>query len=48
MNTDYPLRFIDSVVNEFQKGKESANENFIIPTIPKFQIAKPFIFIETP
>ena len=48
MNADYPLRFIDSVVNEFQKGKESVNENFIIPTIPKFQIAKPFIFIETP
>ena len=30
MKADYPLRFINSVVNEFQKGKECGDENFII------------------
>ena len=28
MKTDYPLRFINSVVNEFQKGKECGDESF--------------------
>ena len=28
MKTDYALRFINSVVNEFQKGKECWDENF--------------------
>ena len=32
MKVDYPLRFINSVVNEFQKGKECGDESFIIPT----------------
>ena len=27
----YPLRFINSVVDEFQKGKECGDERFIIP-----------------
>ena len=39
MKADYPLRFINSVVNEFQKG--------IIQT-SLFEIAKPLIFVEIP
>ena len=31
MKADYPLRFIKSVVNEFQKGKERGDESFMIP-----------------
>ena len=31
MKADYPLRFINSVVDEFQKGKECGDERFIIP-----------------
>ena len=45
MKADYPLRFIDSVVNEFQKGKECGDKCFIIPP-SLFEITKPFIFIE--
>ena len=44
---DSPLRFINSVVNEFQKGQESGDESFIIPP-SLLEIAKPFIFIEIP
>ena len=44
MKADYPLRFINSVVNEFQKAKECGDESFIILPI-LFQITKPFIFI---
>ena len=47
MKADYPLRFINSVVNEFQKGKECGDESFIIPPT-LFEIAKPFILVETP
>ena len=47
MKVDYPLRFINSVVNEFQKGKECGDESFIIPT-SLFEIAKPLIFVEIP
>ena len=47
MKADYPLRFINSVVNEFQKGKECGDESFIIPT-SLFEIAKPLIFVEIP
>ena len=47
MKGDYPLRFINSVVNEFQKGKECGDESFIIPTI-LFEIANPLIFVEIP
>ena len=32
MKADYPLRFINSVVNKFQKGKKCGDESFIIPT----------------
>ena len=47
MKADYPLRFINSVVNEFQKGKECGDESFIIsPSL--FEITKPFIFVEIP
>ena len=43
---DYPLSFIESAVNEFQKSKEYKDENFIIsPTL--FEIAKTFISVET-
>ena len=31
MKADYPLRFINSVVNEFHKGKECGHESFAIP-----------------
>ena len=31
MKADYSLRLISSVVNEFQKGKESGGERYIIP-----------------
>ena len=47
MKADYPLRFINRVVNEFQKGKECGDESFIIPT-NLFEIAKPLIFVEIP
>ena len=47
MKVDYPLRFINSVVNEFQKGKKCGDESFIIPT-SLFEIAKPLIFVEIP
>ena len=45
--TDYPLPFINSVVNEFQKGKECGDESFIIPT-SLLEITKPFIYVEIP
>ena len=47
MKADYPLRLINSVVNEFQKNKECGDESFIIPP-SLFEITKPFIFIEIP
>ena len=47
MKADYPLRFINSVVNEFQKGKECGHESFVIPA-SLFEIAKPLIFIKIP
>ena len=47
MKPDYPLRFINSVVNEFQKDKECGDESFIIPT-SLFEIVKPLIFVEIP
>ena len=42
MEADYPLRFIISVVNEFQKGKGCGDENFINP-LSFFEITKPSI-----
>ena len=47
MKADYPLRFINSILNEFQKGKECGDESFIIPT-SLFETAKPIIFVEIP
>ena len=47
MKADYPLRLINSVGNEFQKGKECEDESFIIPP-SLFEITKPFIFLEIP
>ena len=47
MTADYPLHFINSAVNEFQKGKECGDESFIILT-SLFEIAKPLIFVEIP
>ena len=32
MKFDYPLPFINNVVNEFQKGTKCGDESFIIPT----------------
>ena len=45
MKADCPLRFINSVINEFQKGKECGDESFINQT-RLFEIAKPLIFTE--
>ena len=47
MKADYQLRFINSVVNQFQKGKECGDESFAIPPT-LFKIIKPFIFVEIP
>ena len=47
MKVDYSLRFVDSVVNEFEKGKECRDERVIIPP-SLFEIAKPSIFVEIP
>ena len=47
MKADYPLRFINSVISYFEKGKECGDESLIIPT-SLFEIAKPFIFVEIP
>ena len=44
LKADCPLRFITSVVNEFQKGKECGDESFVIPT-SLFETEKPLIFI---
>ena len=41
------MRFINSVVNEFQKVKECGDESFIIPP-GLFEITKPFILVEIP
>ena len=45
MKAYYPLRFSNSVVNEFQKGKDCGDESFIIP-LSLLEITKPFIFAE--
>ena len=45
MKVDYPLRFINSVVDEFQKGKKCEDEGFIIPP-SLLEIRKPLIFVE--
>ena len=37
MKADYPLPFVSSVVNEFQKGKECEDESFIIPPCLKLK-----------
>ena len=47
MKADYPLRFINSAVNEFEKDKECGDESFIIAT-SLFEIVKPVIFVEIP
>ena len=47
MKADYPLHFINSVVNEFQKSKECEDESFTIPP-SLFEITKPFLFVEIP
>ena len=44
---DYPLCSINSVINEFRKGKDHGDKSFI--TAPNlFGITKPFISIEMP
>ena len=47
MKADYPLRLINNVINEFQKGKECRDESFIIPP-SLFEITKPIVFVEIP
>ena len=45
MKAYYPLRFINTVVNDFQKGKKCEDESFVTPP-SWFEITKPFIFVE--
>ena len=45
MRAGYSLLFINSVINEFQRGKDHGGENFIIPP-NLFGITKTFISIE--
>ena len=47
MKADYQLRFINSVVNKFQKGKECGHESFIIPP-SLFEITKPSYSLKYP
>ena len=47
VKADYPLRFINGVVNECQKGKKCRVESFTILT-SLFEIATPFILVEIP
>ena len=47
VKADYPLRFISSVINQFQKGKDYGDESFVIPP-DFFGIAKHFMSIEIP
>ena len=47
LKVDYPLHFINSVANEFQKGKECGDESFIIRS-SLFEITKTFTSIEIP
>ena len=46
MKANCPLRFINSVINEFTNGKKDHGDgSFIIPT-DLFGITKPFILLE--
>ena len=45
MRAGYSLLFINSVINEFQRGKDHGGENFTIPP-NLFGITKTFISIE--
>ena len=45
MKADYPLCFINSVVNEFQRGKECGDQSFTIPP-SLLEILKCFIFVQ--
>ena len=45
MKVDYPLRFINSVINEFQRGKDHGDKHFVIPRDLQ-GISKPFISTE--
>ena len=45
MKDDYPLRFISSVVNEFQKCQECGEKSFVIPPTLS-EITKNFMFVE--
>ena len=47
MKADYPYRFINSVINEFQRSKGYGDESFII-TPDLTEITKPFTSIEIP
>ena len=46
MKADYPLRFINSVSNEFRKGKDHRDKTFII-LLDLFGITKYFISTKT-
>ena len=45
MKAHYPLHFINSVVNAFQKGKECGDGSFVIPPT-LFEIIKALILVE--
>ena len=41
------MRFNNSAINEFQKGKECGDESFVVPPT-LFEIIKTFVFVEIP
>ena len=47
VKADYPLRFVNSVIREFNEPNETTNESFIIPP-NLFEIDKPFVLVELP
>ena len=47
MKADNSLRFINSVINKLQKGKDHGDESFIVPW-DLIEITKPLISTEIP
>ena len=46
LKADYPLPFVNSVVNEFKRVKNVEMKGIMAPSL--FEITKPSIFVETP
>ena len=45
MKADYPLHFINSIANEFQKGKECGDVTFATPSSLFETFSYPYLFI---